>query len=39
LARKKAEYKTGANESGASLGFEQKLWAAADKTRSYTESA
>ena len=39
MARKKAEYKTGANESGASLGFEQKLWAAADKMRSYMDPA
>ena len=39
MARKKAEYKTGNNVSGASLGFEQKLWAAADKMRSYMDPA
>ena len=39
MARKKAEYKTGNNGSGASLGFEQKLWAAADKMRSYMDPA
>lgn len=39
MARKKAEYKTGTNGSGASLGFEQKLWAAADKMRSYMDPA
>jgi type I restriction enzyme M protein len=39
MARKKAEYKTGDNASGASLGLEQKLWAAADKMRSYMDPA
>jgi type I restriction enzyme M protein len=39
LARKKAEYKVGNNGNGASLGFEQKLWAAADKMRSYMDPA
>src|SRR5215208_6882433 len=39
MARKKAEYKTGDNASGARLGFEEKLWAAADKMRSYMDPA
>ena len=39
MARKKAEYKAGDNGGGASLGFEQKLWAAADKMRSYMDPA
>jgi hypothetical protein len=38
VARKKDEYKTGNYVSGASLGFEQKLWAA-DEMRSYTDLA
>ena len=31
--------KTNANGSGASRSFEQKLWAAADKMRSYMDPA
>lgn len=37
MARKKMT--TGSNGSGVSLGFEQKLWAAADKMRSYMDPA
>lgn len=38
MARKKAEYKTGNDGSGAGLGFEQKL-RVADEMRSYMDPA
>ncbi len=36
---RKPKNETASNGSGARLGFEEKLWAAADKMRSYMDPA
>ena len=39
MARRKASYRKTANANSTNLGFEQKLWQAADKLRGHMDAA